>query len=286
MEKSPSYYIAVDVGGTNARAALFEMNGQEVNLLKRESLLIPQNYNQGLESIADVVNKLRFNNKIEGIALALPGLINIKEGIITDTANLPDYKNKPLKSDLEAKLGTSIRIAHDVNSAALGEAVFGLGKNELIFNFIIWGTGFGATKVEKLGEKIHISATELGWHLTQWIGEKDNIGDSRVPEYYVGGGSLSKKHGDLSLIADSDPLWEEVSQKAAHSLINLLFFHPTQLFIFGGGLITKRPFLLEKIKILMAENQDVFPVPSMQLSKLGDDAGLYGLLALFLSEII
>jgi len=281
------YYITIDIGGTNVRLALFaETEAGQVTLIKKESRTIPRDYEEGLRFLVDEITKLKAGQKLTGVALALPGLVDTENGVITDSANLTTYQNKPIKKDLEEKLDLEVRIVNDVFAAALGEAVHGLGKGKKVFNFIIWGTGFCASNVKRFEEKIHISTTDFGWHLIQWEGSWSSASDERTPEYYVGGGSLSRQHGDLAKLSDSDPLWDEVSQKAAQGLINLLFFHPTKHFVFGGGLILKRPFLLKKIEKLIAENQNVFEVPTLELSELGDTAALYGLVALFSAKII
>jgi len=69
-------------------------------------------------------------------------------------------------------------------------------------------------------------------------------------------------------------------------VINTLIFHPVDLFVFSGGVITKRPFLLERIKPIMEERLTMFPVPDMVLAAKGDQSALFGCAGVFQIDLI
>ena len=91
---------------------------------------------------------------------------------------------------------------------------------------------------------------------------------------------------DMSEISDDDPGWDMIMQKAAHAILNTLIFHPASLFVFGGGVITKRPFLLKRVESVMQEQMRLLSLPDMVLAEKGDHCALFGCAGLFQIELI
>lgn len=279
-------YIAIDVGGTNMRIALVNLSGAE-KIIKLESHRVPQNYQKGIEALCGHIATLSDGEEIEGIGACFPGIID-KNDMVTTANNLPDWAMKPIKQTLEARFNIPVKLVHDVQGAAIGEALFGAAKGRDRFVYFIWGTGIGAGDIKRIDEKRYFMFSfENGHHILDWNGILCNCGQHGCPEAYLGGDMLRSYFGEeMSMIADDDPRWDFVVQKAAQVVINTLIFHPVDLFVFSGGVITKRPFLLERIKLIMEERLTMFPVPEMVLAVKGDQSALFGCAGLFQIDLI
>ena len=76
------------------------------------------------------------------IALSITGVIDPETGIAT-VANIPCIHGRPLKRDLEARLGLEVLIANDADCFALAEAGLGAGRGHSIVLGAILGSGVG-----------------------------------------------------------------------------------------------------------------------------------------------
>ena len=279
-------YISVDVGGTNMRIALVDLEG-EARILKLESHRVPQEYTVGIEKLSGHIADLSAGQEIQGIGACFPGIID-RNDMVTTANNLPDWAMKPIKPTLQERFGVPVKLVHDVQGAAIGEALFGAAKDSGRFVYFIWGTGIGAGDIKKIDDKRYFMFSfENGHHIMDWDGKLCNCGQRGCPEAYLGGDMLREYFGgDMEKISDDDPRWDFVVQKAAQVVLNTLIFHPVDLFVFSGGVITRRPFLLERIQPIMKKRLEMFPLPKMALAEKGDHSALYGCAGAFLIDLV
>src|SRR6266576_1205207 len=113
--------IAVDLGGTNIRAARVDDSGK---ILAREK--VSTNAKNGMTSvvatIAELVKKLRDGNTV-GVGIGTPGAPDHHTGIMTLPAvNIPGSDKFPLTSELNKLVGLPVTADNDGNLAALGES--------------------------------------------------------------------------------------------------------------------------------------------------------------------
>ena len=272
-------YISIDVGGTKMRIALVDLEGS-ARIVDLESHPVPQDYGIGIE-------KLSRGHDIQGIGACFPGIID-RNDMVTTANNLPDWAMKPIKPTLQERFGVPVKLVHDVQGAATGEALFGAARDSGRFVYFVWGTGIGAGDIKKIEEnRYFMFSFENGHHIMEWEGKQCNCGQRGCPEAYLGGDVLREYFGqDMASVSDEDPRWDFVVQKAAQVVINTLIFHPVDLFVFSGGVITRRPFLLERIQPLMKKRLEMFPLPKMVLAELGDQAALYGCAGVFKIDLI
>lgn len=275
-------YVAVDIGGSNIRIGAFE---EPDKIIKSAVFKVGEDFDASIKKIVNEIKKLSNGGKIDGIGVCVPGSVDTNKGIIIDAGNLAGWNNKPLRKTLEAVFKTKIILAHDVVCAALGEATVGHGQNLDRFTFLIWGTGFGGATVEKIADKFKIKQIEPGHQIIEANGPKCTCGQNGCLEAYIGGWALEKNHGkDYSKIGDDQ--WEQIAQKAAQGIINLTLINPAPVLIFGGGVVSKQPHLLDRIRKMLEEKQKVFKKPEFKLSQKGEDVSLFGCRALFLEKLI
>ena len=76
--------------------------------------------------------------------------------MVTTANNLPDWAMKPIRQFLEERFGVPVKLLHDAQGAALGEAIFGAARHTDRFVYFIWGTGIGAADIKKIDDRRYL----------------------------------------------------------------------------------------------------------------------------------
>lgn len=270
-------YIGVDVGGTKTGIASFS-NLDHPNILEKISLPTEQNYAKATQVITAAIEKLG-HNKVEAIGLGTAGALDKKKTQVLHCSAYPDWSRRPLKKDLEENLRCPVVIENDATAAAIGEAVYGHGKGKN-FIFIIWGTGIGGTEVRNKNGKVETFSFEPGHQVVIANGELDDCGQRGCLEAYCGGKALARRYG-VSPEEMTENQWREVLEIMAQGMLNVFVIRPTKLVVFGGGVACKQQRRLEKLNLILKEKMTFLNSPDrIFVTKFGEDAGLYGALAL------
>ncbi len=105
--------------------------------------------------------------RVRAIGVAVPGPLDPVTGVVSFTANIPDWENFPLKDKLEAHFNVPAAVGNDANMAALGEWKYGagIGHQNLIYITISTGIGSGIISDGRLLLGHRGLAGELG-HIT------------------------------------------------------------------------------------------------------------------------
>ena len=80
--------------------------------------------------------------RLLGMGLALPGMVNVEEGILAFSPNL-QWSDVTLGEIFTKYTGLPVFIDNDANAAAMGEHLFGVARQAKHFLFIIDGVGVG-----------------------------------------------------------------------------------------------------------------------------------------------
>jgi glucokinase-like ROK family protein len=98
---------------------------------------------QSLRIINGAITECRkINLRILGLGLALPGIVDIKEGVLVLAPNL-NWHNVPFRKICEENTGLPVFVDNDANAAAIGEHLFGAGRQVRDFIFVYIGIGIG-----------------------------------------------------------------------------------------------------------------------------------------------
>jgi len=143
---SDRIYIGVDLGGTTIKTGICDENGALLRTYEGPTGL-EHGAEAVLERIAEYVRTLVRESGFEwdqvaGIGAGIAGFMDIPAGFVKLSPNL-GWRNVPVKTILEQKLGKTVKIDNDANVAALGEAWSGAGAG--IPNVVCYtlGTGVG-----------------------------------------------------------------------------------------------------------------------------------------------
>lgn len=140
------FFIAIDIGGTNIKSAIFD---KKINLIFKEnistSLFI--NSDKILKEINLIISNyiekaLKINGFIKGIGIVLPGHPDI-EGRVSFIQNVKQLNNIPIKKYLMNRKEIPIIFENDGNASAYAEYIL---SNKKLKNIIVLtlGTGLGS----------------------------------------------------------------------------------------------------------------------------------------------
>ena len=142
------YYLGVDLGGTNIKAALVDADGAIIKEASTPTKL-PRPAEAVCDDIAALCNQLAQGQLVAGIGVGCPGTVD--GGLVRYSNNL-DWHDFAMGDYLRAKTGLPVALANDANAAALGEALAGCAKGAESAVIITLGTGVGGGVV--LGGKL------------------------------------------------------------------------------------------------------------------------------------
>ena len=148
VAKDPGFVAGVDVGGTLLRMALADMSGNIVAKWSSSTIGL-RGPERVIELIFDGVKNLlpqaaASPSALRSIAIGVPGVTNVENGIVVATSYLMGWQNVPLRALVEKEHRVPAIVDNDVNLAAIGESWAGRAKGVRDFVFLAIGTGIGA----------------------------------------------------------------------------------------------------------------------------------------------
>ena len=146
QEMNTPYTIGVDVGATKIAAGL--VRGDKV--VKKVSVIHDFEIHSKKSELLAVIDRTIesiWRPEVVGIGLGLAGITDQQKGIFLNGVNFPPaFRNINFPVTLE-KYGCRIRIDNDVHTFALGEALYGAGREYgLVFGLTL-GTGVGGALI-------------------------------------------------------------------------------------------------------------------------------------------
>ncbi|MBA3916647.1 MAG: ROK family protein [Acidobacteriales bacterium] len=141
----PDYSIGVDLGGTNLRIAALNQAGElleKITLGTRVAMGRDTVINDMCAAIRLMVDR-HASDELQGIGIGVPGIIDMRTGLLRESPNLPGWEDYPVRNEIEQRLHTRVILENDANSAAMGEKWLGAGRNYDDMLMITLGTGVG-----------------------------------------------------------------------------------------------------------------------------------------------
>jgi glucokinase len=135
--------LAVDVGGTNIKAALINENLQIIDSTTVPTPSPESTGNAVADAVAKIVKNYQENNEISAIGFAVPGALNEAVGISRWSGNM-NWKDVPIVQLIKDRVGLPVGFKHDVRAGAIAEMRHGSLKEVQNGIFLPIGTGIAA----------------------------------------------------------------------------------------------------------------------------------------------
>ncbi len=272
--KTMGAIIAVDIGGTHLRAALYEPESTQPIVHQRVQTHTeePGVYRR-MEALIESI--WPGDGKVEAIGVASPGPLDSHTGYILKTPNISEWQNFPLAPNLSQHFHVPAYLDNDANLAALGEWRFGAGRghHHVLYLTISTGVGGGVIANDHLLQGYHGLATELGHTIVDPDGPPCSCGFAGHLESFSSGPAIVRyvrqelQAGAKSSLSLNEHLTARVIAKAANQgdelsvtayrrageylgigVASFLHAFDPSIVIFGGGVSQVGPLLFELIQ--------------------------------------
>ncbi|HHV30591.1 ROK family protein [Acetivibrio mesophilus] len=308
------YYIGIDLGGTNIAIGLVNEEGK---ILHKDSVptLRERPYQEIIKDMAMLTQKVIKDagvsvDQVKNIGVGSPGTPNCKDGILVYNNNL-NFRNVPIRSEMQKYIDLPVYLDNDANCAALAESVAGAAKGAKISVTITLGTGIGGGVVidGKTYSGFNYAGGELGHTVLMVDGEACSCGRMGCWEAYASATALIRQtkkaaqenpeslinklvEGDLSKIdaktafdaaKQGDKTGEMVVQQyikyIAEGLINMINIFMPEVLVIGGGICKEGEYLLKPLRELIRQgvySKEDIPQTVLKTAEMGNDAGIIG----------
>src|SRR5713226_3283497 len=311
---------AVDLGGTNLRAANIDRDGR---IYERVRTSTPET-----EKAEDIVNAivvavrecetegLNRGAQLQAISVVVPGSVQVGTGVVVNAPNIPSLPGFRLASALTAALDRPVLLENDANAAALGEMWRGAARDCKTIICLTLGTGVGGAIIldGELWRGVDGTAGEIGHASVEpFGGVKCKCGNVGCLEVYASATAIVRmtreglaQHVSSSLnslpaaeltseniyraAVERDELAIDVFRKAGANLgiamANVVNIFNPEMIVIGGGVSAAWDLFSQHARDEVMRR--AFPVPAARCqivrAKCGDDAGLLGAARLAFSQ--
>ena len=311
-----NYYLGIDLGGTNIKAAL-------VNALTGEisgAASIPTQSREGYDAVIANMGKLVESivaasgiapEDIGGIGIGVPGEIDMERGVTLFLTNLPgQWRNVALAEKLKALTGFEVSLINDARAMTFAEWKFGAGKGVETAAFYTLGTGIGGGLI--INNKLHLgiggAGGELGHVIVDLDGDACGCGSRGCIEAYASGPaiaamgmkavvqglttSLGEMCGhDLNKITPElvcqaalagDAIAKDIYERAGRyigiGVASIITALNPRRIVFGGGVAAAGELILDPIRRTVQSRVTLINIDEVHivLATLGNNAGLVG----------
>jgi len=309
-------FIGCDLGGTNLRAAIVDVESGEVLHHMSIPTLAREGHDAVMERMADLFLQViqaagLQKDEIGGIGIGVPGVLDLEKGETIFLPNLPGtWPHVPLRDKITQLTGLPTALLNDVRSITNGEWRFGAGRGVDTVAVFAIGTGIGGGLVVNGQLHLGIGGTggELGHTMIDFNGPRCGCNNNGCLEAYASGPAiaamgmkavsqgLTTQLGELcdfdlnritpELIAKAanagDEIAREIYEKAGFYIgiaaANICASIGPRRIIIGGGVAQAGELLLNPIRRTVRERVHIMPVEQVEVvpSQLGDNAGMIG----------
>lgn len=309
------YGFGVDVGGTTIKMGFFETDGKLLDKWEIKT----NTENGGVEILPDIAKEI--DNKlaqegiskadVQGVGVGVPGPVQ-EDSIVNRCVNL-GWGIVNVAEELGTLTGLTVKVGNDANVAALGENWQGGAKGCKSAVMVTLGTGVGGGIIidGKIVAGFHGAGGEIG-HITVNPDEIEtcNCGQHGCLEMYASATGIVRmakrrlaKNDDETTLRGFEPLTaKDIFDEAkagdaiAKELVNDLgkilgatlakvacVVNPEAIVI-GGGVSKAGKILVDTVQEHFKENAFyAFKDTRFELATLGNDAGIYGCMAMLLN---
>ena len=304
--------LGIDIGGTNLRGAVINERG-EIIVRKKTRSDAKEGIDKVVKNLVSFIDQFG-ESKPSAIGIGIPGIINQKEGNLTQAPNISDVSNFPIFKILEDQL-TPIPfvLENDANSAAAGEFWLGSCKDASSMIMLTLGTGLGGGIIFNgdLWQGEYGMAGEIGHMVIDPDGPECNCGSNGCLETFASAEALRRivsnspsltektagtepdhipeKIKDLAMEGDDESIkiWEEFGKYLGIGITSLINLLNVDSIVIGGGLSNAWDLFIENTEMEIERRALKGPKSKLNIyrTELGDDAGIIGSAYLAFKEL-
>lgn len=291
----------VDIGGTKTAVGLVSDDGA---LVAHDRF--PTGAERGFEAAAtqvvETLAALVGADRIDGIGIAATGPVDPCTGRFGNVDFLPGWHGKSLVASFQGEFGVDVVVENDADAAAMGEFVWGSGREipSLLFVTVSTGIGVGYVRDGRIVRDAHGQHPEMGHHIIDADGPSCYCGRGGCWEALASGSAVARIGAealgiDPSMVdvgdllagegAASTAVRERTSRYLGIGLANLISILRPEAIALGGGVMGSWEFLREGVLETIAEN--TCDVPSdirITLAALRPHTALIGAAAAYLGR--
>ncbi len=284
--------LGVQLGREGVTAVLFDL---KLRILKKEEEPFAQeNTDSILQKLFRAVDRIRIQeSNILGCGVSVVGPLDVGSGVVLNPPNFFGVSNLPLRRLLSNHMGLPVELNNDMNCAALGEKLFGAGREFHNFLYVGLSTGIGSGIIENDGLYQNSSgfAGELGHTSIDCNGPECGCGNRGCLEEYVGMPVIEARlreatgqAGDFaSFCAQTedphvDVVLSDVIEKITRALVNAVnLLNPQAILVGHNGTHLPARYLEQMERELNRRkfSQDYLKI-RVKKSRFGMDSSLYG----------
>lgn len=296
--------LVVDIGGTYIKYAVIN---ESLEFMEKSKVETPKD---SYDHLLDVLNNLYLSFKdkyqLEGISIAVPGIVDAKEGFISMGGALRYNDGKYLGPDLEKLTGAKVLLENDAKAAAMAEASFGALKDVDDGFVLLFGTmiGGGYIKDKKLVKGKHFSAGEVSYLITDRDSNPNpdaiwgnRCGINSLYKYYseLSGENIENISGESFFDSlekgnkNADLALRKYAKEIAVQIFNIETLLDPEIFALGGGIAQRKELLAyidDELEKLYASCIYNVPKAKICLCKFIADANLIGAYSCFKAKFV
>ncbi|MBQ1341894.1 MAG: ROK family protein [Erysipelotrichaceae bacterium] len=265
--------MTFDVGGTEIKYALMD---EKYHIYEKGFVPTPHDT---FEHFSDIIYSIYEPHaaETEGIAMSLPGIIDIENGVVLGSGALRYNWKRAVGPQLAEKCGCPVVLENDGKAAALAEFSAGSLQGCTNATVFIIGTGVGGGIIinKEIIRGIHSKAGEFSF-----INDDPNMFDNF--DGFVGNAcsttGLLKTYKTLKgtdedidgreffrRLAEedvADKALDILARNIAHQIYNLFWLLDIEKVAIGGG-ISRQPVVTERINAKFRELLSIHPLPKI-----------------------
>lgn len=283
--------MVLDIGGTAIKSALY--NEGTLTDIKETPTQAAQGGSHVVNRIKEIIKEYQKDYSFERIGISTAGQVDPVRGeIVYANQNIPGYMGTKLKKIMEEEFHVPTKVENDVNSAAIAESVFGVGKPYKEFVCLTYGTGvggaifangklytgssycageFGAIVTHPedriLGKDMFVSCYEKYASVTALVNSA-----LRVDASLTNGRKIFERIGELEVKEVVDRWILEI----IYGLTTIIHMLNPECVILGGG-VMEQPYVLERLREQLYQHiMSSYHHVMIEKAALGNRAGMLG----------
>lgn len=286
--------VAVDVGGTEIKAALATVTASGVHIERHRRRRTPHGPPDAvIGAVAGLVGELREESEfaVNAVGIVVPGTVDEQRGVGLFSSNL-GWRDAPLRELLAAHVELPVAFGHDVRAFGLAEARLGAARGFSDVVVMPIGTGMAAAMV--LGGQLYAGggyAGEIG-HVDIGHGHPCPCGATGCLEALASSSAVARRYslrtgrpvdGAAAVTAavragdpDAQAVWTDAIRGLAKGILVLTTLVAPEAVVLGGGLALAGETLTAPLRAELDALLSFQRRPELRLATFGDEAGCVG----------